>query len=588
MFKHARFYLFFSLVIALGVFVVDAAVFTAAFSSLVPRANAQTVTTYYIDYTTGNDTNTGTSQTSPWKHAPGDSSATGNAGATALKAGDTALFKGGVRYTGKININWSGSSGTYITYDGNSSGSWGVGKAIMDGKNSPTDNVAFIANSAKDYITIKGFEIVDYGGYPDGDPVFSQTCANPSNVDRSGTGISFWAGGSHLVFKDLYIHEIGVWYNQAPFTGNAINGTGIGLRDNNDVMIDTVEFTRMFRPILLRSMSSISNIEIKNVDIHNYIVWGIDVSPGASNAAIENISIHDSKIHDMIEHDLGNWWSNCGSSFSEYYNRPHTDGIFLRRDYHPIIQTTPVLIYNNTFYNTNIGNSDGGTASIHVTEGPSASIYNNLFIGTKDSPTIYLHHGNHPGSSPQYLRIYNNSFFNDHTAVDAVTRPESPFGFISIKNNVFYDTRNSGVVNAGLTIFLETVDSIPNELDYNLYYSSLGASQLLFRWDGGGGEYTLAGLRSQKGFEMHGIQANPQYVTTSYGLRNPSSLLNDLHLQSNSPAKGAGQGGVDMGAYGGNGSPPSGGATQSSGGSPPRRHPKPAADGFHHFSGFRI
>ena len=50
---------------------------------------------YYVS-TTGNDANTGTSQTSPWKHAPGDSAATGNAAATALKAGDIVKFKGGV------------------------------------------------------------------------------------------------------------------------------------------------------------------------------------------------------------------------------------------------------------------------------------------------------------------------------------------------------------------------------------------------------------------------------------------------------------------------------------------------------------
>jgi hypothetical protein len=86
--------------------------------------------TYYVDFTGGSDTNTGTSQISAWKHAPGDSNATGNAGSVTLHPGDTVLFKGGVVYRGSITIPASGASNNPITYRGDG---WGPEKAILDG-----------------------------------------------------------------------------------------------------------------------------------------------------------------------------------------------------------------------------------------------------------------------------------------------------------------------------------------------------------------------------------------------------------------------------------------------------------------------
>jgi hypothetical protein len=86
---------------------------------------------YYVDYTDGVDSANGTSSSTPWKHSPGDSNATGNAAIT-LSAGDTVNFKGGVRYQGKIAVNASGNDGSRIVFQGQPSG-WGTGKAIIDG-----------------------------------------------------------------------------------------------------------------------------------------------------------------------------------------------------------------------------------------------------------------------------------------------------------------------------------------------------------------------------------------------------------------------------------------------------------------------
>ncbi len=90
-----------------------------------------TTTTFYVNYATGSDTNSGTSPKSPWKHAPGDPNATGNAAKVDLIGGDEVLFAGGVVYQGSINLNkFSGTPGNPIVYSGTG---WGPGQAIMSG-----------------------------------------------------------------------------------------------------------------------------------------------------------------------------------------------------------------------------------------------------------------------------------------------------------------------------------------------------------------------------------------------------------------------------------------------------------------------
>lgn len=74
--------------------------------------------TYYVDYQGGNDLNTGLSASSPWRHCPGDISATGNAATTNLVGGDAVIFKRGVTYTGDTSsapIITPSSSGSKVT-----------------------------------------------------------------------------------------------------------------------------------------------------------------------------------------------------------------------------------------------------------------------------------------------------------------------------------------------------------------------------------------------------------------------------------------------------------------------------------------
>jgi hypothetical protein len=106
-------------------------------SALTPPAACSTGmpsgTVYYVDFSTGADTNAGTSTDSPWQHAPGDANATDNPRNVVLAPGNTILFKGGVTYSGAIDLpsTKSGTAGSPITYQGASG--WGTGQAKMSG-----------------------------------------------------------------------------------------------------------------------------------------------------------------------------------------------------------------------------------------------------------------------------------------------------------------------------------------------------------------------------------------------------------------------------------------------------------------------
>ncbi len=106
-------------------------VLTAALALFVSSTIAST--TYYVDFTDGDNTADGRSPQAAWKHAPGDSNATDGPADVELGPGDKVMFKGGVPYHGSIILEVSGEPGNPIVLDGNTDGTFGEGRAILDG-----------------------------------------------------------------------------------------------------------------------------------------------------------------------------------------------------------------------------------------------------------------------------------------------------------------------------------------------------------------------------------------------------------------------------------------------------------------------
>ncbi len=77
---------------------------------------------FYIDFVNGSDSNAGTSEGSPWKHAPGMQGCSSNCSSNSPTGGEGFIFKGGVTWdytTQPWSWGWSGSSGVpiYLGYD---------------------------------------------------------------------------------------------------------------------------------------------------------------------------------------------------------------------------------------------------------------------------------------------------------------------------------------------------------------------------------------------------------------------------------------------------------------------------------------
>lgn len=489
-----------------------------------PLSSEGWASTYYVDYQTGSDSNNGTSMSAPFKHSPGDTNAISIARSLVLKGGDTVIFKGGIRYFGTIDLDWSGSPESAITYDGNSDGTWGIGKAIINNQNSDVYIIGFLAPSSVSYITIKNFEFVDIGGYailpaPNG-------CTSPLTDPKLGVGIQIFNGGSNITIQDSLFHELGAWQNVDPLTANSINGVGISLQNVSNVIINNSEFTRMSIGVSIKANNGkiTLDVTIKNSDFHNSLRWAVDIAPRAMNVTIKDIYIHNSKFHDYTEYDSGNWLG-CGE-------KPHTDGIFVRVDFTDTTLNN-INIYNNEFYD--LTSSGGGTASIYVTEGPSVNIYNNTFIGTLHARTIFLNGSQMPGGSPQRVNIHNNSFYSKRTSISLKSPSTRPLNlsFISIKNNSFYDTR---VGSSSYIINIEDNNSGDiDELDYNQYYSNAN-----FIFKSLGADWTLSDIQNCTGtalcqvWEANGQYGAPNYADISYGFGSDSDK-NKLHLRPDSP-----------------------------------------------------
>ena len=88
---------------------------------------------YYVDFAEGIDSNNGLSPRMPFKHSPGDVNARAAAASVKLQPGDRVVFKGGVHYRGTVVVSASGVAGKAIIFDGNVSGTFGSGQAIIDG-----------------------------------------------------------------------------------------------------------------------------------------------------------------------------------------------------------------------------------------------------------------------------------------------------------------------------------------------------------------------------------------------------------------------------------------------------------------------
>lgn len=415
-------------------------------------------TSYYVDFAGGSDSNDGKSPSTPFKHCPGDKNAKERAGKIRLKPGDKAIFKGGVVYKGAISIKRSGQTNKEIVYDGNSSNTFGTGKAILDGdKMAYTE--AFKLVKRPGFVIIKNFEISGYGKYG----IYIHTATN-------------------VTIKDCHIHRISDW-NLANCSASGCNlgyvhelGVGIQITSSQNILVDGCNVERTGHSAI-KIQGNAQDVEVKNCDVHDYIHWLLDISPLKDTDILANISVHDSKFRELY-HYASSWWTSWkgGGAHPEdekvhpgVDENPHLDGIFVRNPMQGTMSN--VRIYNNEFYNEKSFNENAGTAMLYVSEpkaGDSVYIYNNIFRYCPMHQAVYIY------AAGGEVHLYNNTFYMQENGALRISETE---GFFYIMNNIFQ-------IDNGLVINMDNKKASGGlKSDYNIFKT--GGKRFMYNGAGG-------------------------------------------------------------------------------------------------------
>ena len=537
-------------------------------------------TTYYVDWENGSDTNNGTTTGTPWKRVPGMATATGTAKATVLAPGDVVAFKGGVTHfmdasiicqagvtydgevwgTGRAIIDRNNTPGTGLSVGAASNvtikrlqiqniGGYAEDDPIWDGITIASIDIAtdtFTSTTNHNLVigddvmwtsdatiptplsdgrkvekyfyvvavptpttfqvsTVKGGSVLDITSTGSG----TIKVWEPVNPAPDGQGI-FANKATGLLVEDVLFREVGQWQRIPPMRGVAsVSGVGIRLYDVTDSTFRRIEVTKTSVGIVVQAVTKTNNITIEDCNMYEYIKWGIDVAPRKAGATLTNIMIRNSNIYDYHQFDSGNW-----QSFGE---KPHTDGIFFRSSGMHATWSN-VVVSGCFFYTNNRESSRGGTASIYVSEGPSVTIFNCVFIREAHSRCIGIGHRNVNGLGKQVVRIYNNTFINGGSAILMGGEANQEKREVYIQNNIF---RRDGASNNVMVAHQSGV--LPVVADNNLYWSEAHSATQKYVATINGGYIKFEKLQAN-GFEANGRFANPLWWQAS----SPDATLMDL------------------------------------------------------------
>lgn len=258
---------------------------------------------YYVDYASGSDANAGTSNTAAWKHAPGDPAATGSAAVVALGAGDTVFFKGGVSYvfTGStgIALRWSGVQGSPITYDGNSAGTWGAGRAKFTDNYSASAMNAFASSGPVGYLAFKNLEIGAIGG----STTLPADTGSPV-APKFGGGIAFGAALTNVQIENCFFHDLGYAFNTRPMSAASLAGAGITVAGGDGLTVTGTQFSRMAVGLEATAATSLSNFKITNCTFGESVVWPLNL-PATVSAT--SVAVTGTSETNNSQFDRGAW-----------------------------------------------------------------------------------------------------------------------------------------------------------------------------------------------------------------------------------------------------------------------------------------
>jgi hypothetical protein len=368
-------------------------------------------TTYYIDYASGNDSNNGTSKTTPWQHMPGMQGCTANCAKATPTAGDSIILKGGVTWPNAafpITWAWSGSSGSpiYIGVDKTwyTGGSWSrpvfdSGGAVIAAN--PSQNSEVVIQSGASWIT---FDNIEFKGH-----YWTGTYGWTTNWTINASSVT-----DGTVIQNCYFHG---WTHAAYSSGTTPDSYAVimlGIYGTHNAVVNTT--------ISNADGGSDSGVAVRSA----YTVSGSTIHDVPNALLSGEVVIHDNDIYNITndydptshENAIESWIIN-GMGVSSMYI------------YNNVIHDTAAAVYSGIVANPNFGLA--GTTSAYVFN----NVLWNIGWGAQVSvdPTC-----TGPCTSPTNAQVYlwNNTMYGSSTnigCVRVVNRSNGNIGVLNVQNN---------------------------------------------------------------------------------------------------------------------------------------------------------
>jgi hypothetical protein len=453
-------------------------------------------TTYYVS-TSGSDSNPGT-LSRPWKtiqHA-----------ADSVHPGDTVYVRGGV-YNKLVGIKVSGSAAAgFITFS-----SYPGEVAIVDGTNLkiPSGQWGLFTIESQSYLVINGFEIRNY---------------RTNKKAETPIGVWVFGGGSDIQLLNNHIHDIVTTAKTNPQEcgSNAFGLTVDGSKAPDSIfglaiIGNEVDHLKTGCSESLSVDGNVDHFSITNNLVHDDDNIGIDaigfeqVAPKPKYDQARNGEIRGNTIYNITSY--GN---------PDYGKQYAADGIYVDGG-------TQIIIEQNLVHNVDLGVEVASEHHLHFAS--QITVRNNvIYFDTSNGISIGGSDRKMNGGSEQ-CAIVNNTLFKNGTK--GINNNSGEFQIQQhaanniFENNILYANTDAQFLNG-----YGSTSPNPAVVDYNLYYSTVGASNGNWMWLGR--NYTGYDNYRHKTLLDHDSPGflDPQFIDIGTPL--------NLDIQSGSPAVGAG------------------------------------------------
>ena len=456
------------------------------------KFNSLLAVDYYVDKSTGLDSNSGLTLLSPFKSI--------QKAASTAQAGSTILIKAGT-YNENIILNISGTATNPIIFR-----NYNSDLVYIDGTGTSTlpDTAMIQINGASHLefrnLTIRNLLCKDAYGIV----VFN----NPTS------------GTTNLKFINISIHDIK--WTQFPTTVPTINDNahpflvyGSGSTQASAITNVLVDGCNIYNNVTGFSENLTHSGNVDGFIVRNNLVHD------NSNIGIECEGNYNASPTPSLDHARNGIIKNnkCYNNNSQYSTAA---GIYVDGGWDIVVEQNEC--YNNS-YGVEVGCEENGTTKNII-------VKNNIFYNNRESG-VYLG-GYDTATTGQVLNatIRNNTFFQNNSLNTSVGEIEiSKASNCKIENNVFYANSTKVLYN------LNNVAPQSNiTFDYNVYYTPNNNPTDIVIFYLAGGYTNLTSYKSTTGQDVHSLYGNPNFDNATLGTINLNVIPTSLCINAGNPA----------------------------------------------------